>query len=104
MNLRHRIEIQQRIVNLDEHGIASETWVLFLSVWASIEPLRGREYFQSKTENAEITAKIKMRYTPGITPAMRAVYKGRVFSITSVIDINERHREIHLMCQEAVNG
>lgn len=101
-DLRHRITIQQLIETRNELGEVVQSWQDFATVWAAIEPLRGREYFDSQQINAEVTTRIRIRYRPGIKPKMRAVYGTRIFDIQSVIDIEERHQEIHLMCKEVV--
>ncbi|MED0676983.1 phage head closure protein [Aneurinibacillus thermoaerophilus] len=100
--LNRRIRLQRRESAKDDEGIVTEGWADVATVWAAIEPLRGREYFAAATVNAENTVRIRMRYRRGITPDMRVLYDGRVFEIQSVIDVNEMHREIHLMTQEVV--
>ncbi|MGB9780623.1 phage head closure protein [Caldanaerobacter sp.] len=100
--LRHRITIQQPVESSNTFGEVEKTWQDVATVWASIEPLRGREYFNSQQINAEVTTQIRIRYRPGIKPKMRVVYGERIFDIQSVIDVEERHKEIHLMCKEVV--
>lgn len=102
--LRHRITIQQKTTIVDQDGIPTETWAEFATVWASVEPLRGREYFQAAAVNAENMVRFRIRYRAGIRPDMRIQYDSRIFSINSVIDVDERHTEIHLMCQEVAVG
>ncbi|MBO8183770.1 MAG: phage head closure protein, partial [Archaeoglobus sp.] len=43
--LRHRITIQQMQDTQNEYGEPTKEWVDAATVWASIEGLRGREYF-----------------------------------------------------------
>lgn len=71
-------------------------------MWAAVEPFKGEEYIQLQNTQAELTAKVTIRYLPGIKPAMRVLYGDRVFDIKSVIDPEERHRELQLMCVEKV--
>jgi len=102
-DLRHRITIQQPIEIRNEVGeVIQSAWQDFTTVWAAIEPLRGREYFDAQQINAEVTSRIRIRYRPGIKPKMRVVYGERIFDIQSVIDVEERHKEIHLMCKEVI--
>jgi len=101
-DLRHRITIQQPVESSNTFGEVEKTWQDIATVWASIEPLRGREYFDSQQINAEVTTRIRIRYRPGIKPKMRVVYGERIFDIQSVIDVEERHKEIHLMCKEVM--
>lgn len=101
-DLRHRITIQMAVESSNTFGEVEKTWQDVATVWASIEPLRGREYFDSQQINAEVTTRIRIRYRPGIKPKMRVVYGERIFDIQSVIDVEECHKEIHLMCKEVI--
>lgn len=98
--LRHRVTIQQKTVTSDPEGMIVETWVDVATVWAAVEPLRGREYIQAAAVTPEVTARVRIRYRPGIEPAMRVVHGGTVCDIQSVIDVGGRRRELELMCRE----
>jgi SPP1 family predicted phage head-tail adaptor len=98
--LRHRITLQSKTKVKDSEGITKEKWADVMTVWAAVEPLRGREYFQAAAVNQENTVRFRIRYRAGVTPNMRVKYGSRLFDIKSVIDIEERHVEMHLMCQE----
>lgn len=101
--LNKLVTIEQVIESRDSKGGVVETWVTFAEVWASIEPLVGREYFDSKQLNAELTAKIRIRYLEGVTSKMRVLYGSRIFEIISPpIDVREGNREMVLMCREDV--
>lgn len=102
MNLRHRVTIQHKTVTRDADGIAAETWQDVTTVWAAVEPLRGREYLQAMAVAVEVTTRVRVRCLPGVTPAMRLLFGSRIFNIVSVIDPEERHRELQLMCVEVV--
>ena len=79
-----------------------QAWETFATVWASIEPLIGREYFAQEREQATVSHKIRMRHFPGITHKMRVAWESRLFEIESVLNVGERNREIVLMCRECV--
>lgn len=101
--LRHRITIQQRTASV-AHGEQSTSWTDFVSAWAAVQPLTGTEALVGRQENAAVSHRVVVRYQPGITPSMRVSFNGRLFDIQSVINIDERNRELHLMCLEQVNG
>jgi len=103
--LNKRITLQ-RLKTVKVNGIATKQWEDVATVWASIEPLRGREYFAATAVNAEVTTRVKIRYRSGVTADMRGLYGSRVFDIKSPpIDPEERHEELHLMCsEEGLNG
>jgi len=100
--LRHRIRLKSPIQTPDGMGGITKTWGTVGVYWASIEPLRGREYIESHLENAEVTGKIIMRYLAAINPAMKIEYGNREFEILSVINVDEKDRELQLMVKEMV--
>lgn len=102
--LRHRVTIQQKTTTQDPEGMTTETWTNVATVWAAVEPLKGREYFQAQAVNAEVTTRVRIRYRAGIIPTMRVLFGARKFDILAVIDQEERHQELQLMCREVVAG
>jgi len=101
--LRHRVTLQEYKEVLDQYGTPiDQGWQDVATIWASIEPIQGREYVLLQNTQSELTTRIRIRYRPEITPAMRVLYGTRVFNIQSVIDPEERHRELQLMCNEKV--
>lgn len=99
--LRHRVTIQEFVEQVDEYGTPTgQAWQDVCTVWAAVEPIQGREYILLQNTQSELTARIRIRYRPGIKPAMRVVYGDRIFDIQSVIDPEERHIELQLMCKE----
>jgi len=108
MRLRHRVTIQTPVETQNTYGEAETRWQnLATAVWADIEPLRGREYFAAKQINAEVEARIKIRYRNDMTAKMKLVHGPTCvcmstatdeYLIDSIIDVGERHREMHLMC------
>ena len=101
--LDKRVKIQQATEARDAHGQPIETWSDLASVWASIEPLRGREFFAARQFQAETTHKVTIRHRAGIGPRMRLLFGSRVFRIEAVIDPRERHEALELMCVEILS-
>lgn len=101
--LNKKISIQKQGSTKDQYGHTVETWDVFKNnVWASVDPIVGKEYFAAETVNSEVTHKIRFRYLPGIDPSMRIVYKNRKFSIQSAINYKEANIEWQLMCRELI--
>lgn len=83
----------------DEYGDAGRAWATHATVWASIEPLRGDERYEVQQVTAEVTHKIRVRYSAlmaAVTPKYRAVQGGTYFDILSVNDIMSAHRELEI--------
>ncbi len=98
--MRHRIKIQSPVEARNGVGEIITTWATLATVWASVEPLRGREFFDAEQMQAEVSTRVRMRYYPGITAQMRVLWGSRVLEIVTPIDVNERHKELQLMCRE----
>lgn len=101
-DLRHRVTIQQQVGKGKDPVTKEtrETWQDVATVWAAVEPLRGREYFQAMETESEAVTRVRIRYRPGVTNEMRVQYGDRILYIQGVIDVDERHRELQLMCVE----
>jgi len=101
--LRHRIVIQELVGTKNSYGEVVQSWQDVATVWASIEPLRGREYVEAAAAQVNVDHRIRIRYRSGISPKMRVKYGERTFQINSVVDPREEHKEMELMCEEDVN-
>jgi len=101
--LRHLVTIEQATEAQDTTGQAVKSWGPFAQVWASVEPLKGNEFLEAQQINAETTTRIRIRKLDGITQKMRISYDSRLYNINAILHINERQREMHLMCSEGVN-
>ena len=101
--LRHRVVIKEKVVSRDGYGEEDVTWTAVDTVWASIEPLRGREFLESRQEQADVSHRVRMRYQGSIVPTMRVLYGTRVFEVVSVVNPVERDISLELMCREDVN-
>lgn len=100
--LRHRITIQQRSSTQDSYGQPLVAWTDVATVWCAIDPLSGRELLAAEAVQSEITHKVVMRYRSGINAKMRVLYGSRIFDIQNVLDENERHRTLTLLCLEGL--
>jgi SPP1 family predicted phage head-tail adaptor len=106
---RHRITLQKQVDIVDDEGFPSTDgdWSDWAIVWAAVEPLstnRLTTFFAAAAVNAENTIIVRIRYRPGVTADMRVKYGNRIFDIDHLIDVDERHRELQLVCREVVNG
>lgn len=72
------------------------------TVWASVEPTRGREYQEAQRIRPELTYKITTRYHRGITPDMLIKFKDRYFEIISAINVKEKNEMLELVCKEKI--
>ena len=100
--LRHRLKLQEATETRDGHGGITRGWVTYSVRWASVEPLRGQELFAAQQINAEITHRVRLRYCDDLTASHRLVFGSRSLNILSILNPEERNRELEVMCKEAV--
>lgn len=80
------------------YNLTQKKLIPFLKVWARIEPLRGRAYYEQYKEKTEDLSKITIRYRDNIDNSMVVQYKNRLYRINAVIDPYESHVKLELMC------
>ena len=100
--LRHYVNLQSSEDVPNEFGEIEKNWTAFASVWASIDPLSGRELLQYQQMNAELSHKIVIRYNSSVNTRCRLVFGQRIFDINVVKNLEERNIEQELLCKEAV--
>lgn len=81
--LRHRVRIERLAYLLDsngdtwqdpETGETRQEWTKVDEVWAAVEPVSAREFMQSQATQAQVTARIVIRYRDGLDASMRLVH------------------------------
>lgn len=100
--LRHRVTIQQKSVTRDSYGAEVITWTDVATVWAAVEPLRGREFLEAKQIQSETAYRVRIRHRSDVDTDMRVMWNSRTLEIVAVLDIGGLGRELELMCREVV--
>lgn len=100
--LRHRVALQTVTETRDAVGGIVSGWATTVTLWAAVEPLRGREFFQARAEQAGVDTRIRIRYRAGVVPKQRITWDGHTYDIEAVIEPDSRRRELHLMCSEVL--
>ena len=100
-SLRHIVDIQQIEKTADGIGGFSEEWVdLYAGTRAAIWPKKMVETNEAGKVTATITHQIRIRYASGIDELCRVLFGTREFEIISILDPEERHEILDLMCEE----
>ena len=102
-DLDKRVTIQAPTETRDAGGAVVVTWVDVATVWAAIEPLRGRELIAAQAEASEVSGKIRLRYLSGITSKHRVVYGARIFDVVAPVNPKERGEALELYVREGPN-
>lgn len=102
--LNKRITIHTYKNSINELGQETQSLIELVTIWASVEPTNGREYYEAQKLRSELTWNIYIRYTKSFTPTpdMIISYGDRKFRIISVIDYQERHEMYKFVCTEVV--
>jgi SPP1 family predicted phage head-tail adaptor len=81
--MRHLVEIQRRELIQDPvtGEMLGQAWVRFAKVYSSIEPLSTREFVEAQANQSEFTARIVIRYRPGVLDTMRVLHGDSVYVI-----------------------
>lgn len=70
------------------------------TVWASVEPLEGREQLIAMQTGIQRPHRFTMRYRSDLSPTAGLTYAGRRFDVKSVVDTEERHVELVILADE----
>lgn len=103
--LRHRVKIQKP-VNIQDPvtGVITPSWQDTVSVWAEVYPLSAREFVAAQAGQAEISARITIRYRPDLTAKHRIIFRGKVYNIEGVLpDPVSGLEYFTLPCSQGVN-
>lgn len=105
--LNKRITFLQ-LSDKDENGVPYENEIgqniqkltPYKTVWASVEPVSGKEYLEVQRVKNELTHRIYTRYFPGINSDMVINFRGRKLNILSTINNMEENEMLLFMCKE----
>lgn len=103
--LRHRVDIEQQVPEFTSYGEeVGHVWEVFeASVPAEVLTGPGREFNAADAKQAETTARVTVRWFPGLLPSMRIIWEGQAFDILSIeTDVTAR-KECRLRLKQGVN-
>jgi SPP1 family predicted phage head-tail adaptor len=95
------VTLQQKTQTRDANGGFVDTWGTLAEVFASVDDLAGREFWESRATNARTTTRITIRYRDDVTSALRVVVDGVTYEVTEVLQIGRRWR-LQLLAYAAV--
>ncbi len=98
--LIHYVTIETGTSTQSADGEPITTWATLARVWASIEPLSGRERLQSDQAGGETTLRVRCRYVSGVTNDSRVIQGSRTLEVYHVNNISETNSELEMLCRE----
>lgn len=97
---RHPIRLQREVRTSDGQGGETVGWVDGPVTRAEITPFSMREAVAAGQLATAAMHRIRILYRSDVTADQRVRYGSRTFDIQSVIDVDERHRLLEIICQE----
>ena len=88
--LDKRISLQRRSVVRDTFGSGNESFSNLGTVWAEVRGVSGKEFFESRIENAEDVLEFKIRYREDLSRVDRVVYNGQIYDIINIKEIGRK--------------
>lgn len=101
--LREQVVIQRRADAPDAFGQPIPAWSDLATVWAAVEPERGREWFVGAQLQAVAPVRFRIRHRADLTTRDRVIWGGVVYDIRAVVDGFARQRELHLYCDTGIS-
>lgn len=104
--MRRRITIQTVGARVpDGMGGFTEAVVDLETRWAAVEPLLGRQLLEAQQTGLKRPYRFRFRYRADydLTTWVRIEFEGRRFDITSIQDVESRHREMIVMAEEVTH-
>lgn len=101
--LRHRITFQVEAGNRGRSGDTKFQWVDHCTVQAEYITTGSRALFAAQQLHSEVSGMFRFRFRPDLDAAMRIVFNGKIYSISALVDVNERHRELNAMVTTGVS-
>lgn len=101
--MRHRVTLENRVVSgTDASGEPVYSWreAERGTLWARVEPITSGERRLANQTGHATTHRITTRFHGKITPSSRFVYRGRVFNVDSIRNLDERDDMLELTAVE----
>ena len=76
------------------------SWDTYANVYASIEPMGGKEQIFAGQVQAGGNVLVTIRYVDGVKASDRVVWRENVFEIDNVANEKCRDRQLDLICTE----
>ena len=100
--MRHQIELQSFTSTPDGMGGTVDVFSTVDTVWAAIWPTSASEHKKAASPTMVASHQVRIRYYAGLSAAWRLKLGSRYFSIVSIIDKEERHVQMDLLCNEVL--
>ena len=104
--LVHLVTFDEPVSTQNSIGEEIITWTPSFTVWAAVEPLRGREQFLAGAVNAQLDTRIRVRWSPrgaAVNEKWRARVRDVIYGIESIVDVDSKRREVQIMASSMLS-
>lgn len=70
--------------------------------WAKINPITGKQFWEAQSVGSTVTHEVYIRYREDISANMVIDYKGRIFDIVYLFNMDEEDRFIKILAKERI--
>ncbi len=101
--MRHVATVQRATFSRDASTNQKvPTWSAVATIRGLLRPLRGWERVNAQQLKAEVSDVFETRWQGSLAldASMQLVVEGRTLKVSSVIDVDNRHKELHVYCTE----
>ena len=95
-DLRHRITLLSKHVEVNANGFEEVFWNPFDEVWAHVANLTARDFFAASRVQMEQTVLFTIRYQPDVHEDLRITFRERTYRITGIDQKQYRNRFMEL--------
>lgn len=102
-DMRTKITLLALQADYDPEGEPTNDWQPvegLTDLWASKEPLLGREFFAAEQTQSRAEVKFRTYYVAGVTNEMRVQDSEGTYSILSAINVKSLNRELLMYCRK----
>ena len=101
--LRHRVTFQNMVVTQGAAGGVVKTPKNHVTLWAAVEYLGGKQYWQAKQANSEAQGRVRIRHRTDIDPTMRIKYGTKTLELIAPFTYDTKNSEMHILFKEALD-
>jgi len=101
---RKRITIESKTRTDDGSGGATFVWAEHHRPWAEIHDVESDSASVGGAIVGDSVKRFEIRYVAGVTTSMEVVYSGSRYNIIGIRNVDERNRELWLICREKRDG
>lgn len=99
-----KIIIQKLATTTNENGFQKEKWIDWKPIWAKVNNLHGKEFWEAKAVQAETTVVFEIRYSKEIegidTKKHRLLFDSREFNIVFIDNVLYQNRTLKIKAME----